>query len=546
MIVFLFFVPEQKNLTFIILKGLTLGALIIIFFAYAVPRDSLSKFFNNNNKLSSASYKQSSSIIKDYYDHLISNSEEIITTMNENLSVGIYIHDDKNGVYSIQNKIPNNFVNTIDSNNKIIYNLIAKKKTQVIKKQNNDTDCQEILVEKSWRGSEAIIATPIIYKEFSIGFVLVFVQHFSKINPNDQLVIEKIVHTLTTGMEELEEIEKLIISNKFKSKLAKLNEQLDIKSDDKEFIHSVNGICRSFFQYDKLTISFSNKDNSTADIILVDGFKDDINEGNNFEIKNTIHGLAIIDNKTICSNSWYEKFPEMNRFLQNDRDLHSFKSILSVPIRINGKSTGVISLERIDSKIFSAIDINFLESLCRIFSTQVYLKNQYNKVHLSAIHDGLTGLLNHNAFLKRFDEELSRADRFNQSVGLIVLDIDKFKNINDNYGHLYGDYVLEEVSNIIAQNVRTIDVVGRFGGEEFSVLLVNTNIDDCIPMAQRIVDKISNKTFLKDGIASQITISAGMAGFPTHSDQLTNLIEKADKAMYETKSKGGNGVTISI
>ena len=131
-------------------------------------------------------------------------------------------------------------------------------------------------------------------------------------------------------------------------------------------------------------------------------------------------------------------------------------------------------------------------------------------------------------------------------MGLIVLDIDKFKNINDNYGHLYGDYVLEEVSNIIAQNVRTIDVVGRFGGEEFSVLLVNTNIDDCIPMAQRIVDKISNKTFLKDGIASQITISAGMAGFPTHSDQLTNLIEKADKAMYETKSKGGNGVTISI
>ena len=70
----------------------------------------------------------------------------------------------------------------------------------------------------------------------------------------------------------------------------------------------------------------------------------------------------------------------MNRFLQNDRDLHSFKSILSVPIRINGKSTGVISLERIDSKIFSAIDINFLESLCRIFSTQVYLKNQYNKL----------------------------------------------------------------------------------------------------------------------------------------------------------------------
>ena len=543
-ILFLFFAPEQRNLTFIILKGLTLGALIIIFFAYVGPQRSLNKNLNNN-KLFSASYKQYSSLIKDSYDHLISNSEEIITTMNDNLSVGIYIHDDKNGVYSIQNKTSKNFVKMIDSNNKIIVGLIDKKKTQVIKKKNNDTDWQELLIEKAWRGSEAIIAAPIIYKEFPIGFVLVFVDHFSKINPNDQLVIEKVIHTFTKGMEELEEIEKLIISNKFNSKLVKLIKQLDITSDDGEFIHSINGICRSFFQYDKLTIAFSNKDNSSADIFLVDGFKEDIDKGDNFEIKNTIHGLAIIDNKTICSNSWYEKFPEMNRFLQNDRDLHSFKSILSVPIRINGKSIGVISLERIEGKMFSAIDINFLESLCGVFSTEVYLKNKYNKVHLSAIHDGLTGLLNHNAFLKRFDEELSRADRFSQSLGLIVLDIDKFKNINDNYGHLYGDYVLKEVSNIISQNVRTIDVVGRYGGEEFSVLLVNTNIDDCIPMAQRIVDKISNKTFLKDGIASQITISAGMAGFPTHSDQLTNLIEKADKAMYETKSKGGNGVTIS-
>ena len=88
-------------------------------------------------------------------------------------------------------------------------------------------------------------------------------------------------------------------------------------------------------------------------------------------------------------------------------------------------------------------------------------------------------------------------------------------------------------------------MVGRYGGEEFSVLLVNTNIEDCEPMAQRIVDKIAQNTFLKDRIASNITISAGMAGFPSHSDQIKGLIDKADKAMYVTKSNGGNGVTIS-
>ena len=116
--------------------------------------------------------------------------------MNDNLSVGIYIHDDKNGVYSIQNKTSKNFVKMIDSNNKIIVGLLDKKKTQVIKKKNNDTDWQELLIEKAWRGSEAIIAAPIIYKDFPIGFVLVFVDHFSKINPNDQLVVKKVIHTL--------------------------------------------------------------------------------------------------------------------------------------------------------------------------------------------------------------------------------------------------------------------------------------------------------------------------------------------------------------
>mgnify|MGYP001239996206 FL=1 len=127
----------------------------------------------------------------------------------------------------------------------------------------------------------------------------------------------------------------------------------------------------------------------------------------------------------------------------------------------------------------------------------------------------------------------------------IFFDIDKFKSINDTYGHLYGDYVLEEVSRIISKNVRSIDIVGRYGGEEFSVILVNTNIKDCIPLAEKIVNKIAKKTYLKDGIAVNLTISAGMSGFPVHSDSIRDLIGKADKAMYQTKLKGGNGVSIA-
>ena len=147
--------------------------------------------------------------------------------------------------------------------------------------------------------------------------------------------------------------------------------------------------------------------------------------------------------------------------------------------------------------------------------------------------------------MNRFKEEVSRAGRFNQMFGLIILDLDKFKSINDSYGHLYGDYVLEEVAKIISESVRTIDVVGRYGGEEFAVLLINSDIEDCLPVAERIVTSIGAKTFLKSGIATNITISGGMAGFPRHDEQAEGLIEKADKAMYETKSICGDGVTIT-
>ena len=101
------------------------------------------------------------------------------------------------------------------------------------------------------------------------------------------------------------------------------------------------------------------------------------------------------------------------------------------------------------------------------------------------------------------------------------------------------------MSKIIRDNVRAIDVVGRYGGEEFAVLLVNKDIQQCIPLAERIVQKIGKKTYINNGIAINLTISGGMGGFRIHGDQVGELISKADKAMYETKRIGGNNVTIT-
>ena len=545
-ILVLFIVPSQENYIFIILKGLVIGGICVVFASYAFPNIySNNGLFKSNKVKSDYEEKTFSSAIKVHYDRLIKHAEEIILAINNDYSVGIYMYDNANKGFSLQNDSIDFFKPLIKEENKAVIEILSTNKSQIYRIKDKLNQWKELLSHKSWKGSETIIALPVRYKEHEIGFVLVFTDHFSSINNQDKNVIEKVVDTITSGMNDLEEIESLMINKNFNSKVSKLLENLDLKSDSTEFIDSIRGICRTFFKYDKLTIVFLNEGKESAKVVSVDGFDEDVKQDEDFDIQNSLHGLSILENKTISSNNWFDKFPEMNRFFPNDRENFNFKSVLSVPLRSNGKAFGAVTLERQKPKLFSEVDTQFIESLCGTLSSGLNWKNEYNKVHLSAMNDGLTGLLNHKSFLKRFKEELSRANRFNQDLGLIVLDLDKFKSINDTYGHLYGDFVLKQVSNIITDNVRTIDVVGRYGGEEFSVLLVNTNIEDCEPMAQRIVDKIAQNTFLKDGIASNITISAGMAGFPSHSDQIKGLIDKADKAMYVTKSNGGNGVTIS-
>jgi len=319
---------------------------------------------------------------------------------------------------------------------------------------------------------------------------------------------------------------------------------LEVKSDQSELFESIRGICRAFFQYDKLTVILSDSEKN-AKIKLVDGIREDADEGQEFSMENSLHGLAINKNKIINSNSWLENFPELYRFFPGDKEKFNFMSIISIPIKSKGNPIGAITLERLKSRKYSHTDEKLLELLCSTVSTILIWQQEYHRVSLSAMHDGLTGLLNHKTFLDRFDEEIRRSKRFNHNLGLVVLDLDKFKSVNDTYGHLHGDYVLQEVSKIISQNVRAIDVVGRYGGEEFAVLLVNTDIEACLPLAQRIVDKIAEKVFLKSGISLKITISAGMAGFPIHAENVRELISMADNAMYVTKSKGGNAISIA-
>lgn len=539
----------QEGLILWFLKGIAIGGLLVTFISFAFPQFfKKDNIVDHNSKSPQSNIKDPtfSSAVKSHYNRLLLQVLNLVKIVNPDFSAAIYMIDIENDGFTCQEKTLSDFSDFIENKNEIISAIVKTSNPSIFKKNKKNEGWENILGTKTWRGSESLLGFPILYSGNVVGFLLVYMDHFSSIQNRDQDIIEKLSQFISHGMEDLEQMESLMVDNYFNTRIANLFDQLEVKSDESELFQSIRGLCRAFFQYDKLTIVFSAGDKNKGMIKLVDGLHDDIDEGEEFHIQNTLHGLVIQDGKTICSNAWFEDFPEMNRFKPGDNRDFNFMSVLSVPLKSNDETIGAITMERLKSRIYLDSDVRLLELLCGTVSSILNWQQEYKKVHLTSIHDGLTGLLNHKAFLDRFEEEISRAGRFNQMLGLVVLDLDKFKLVNDNYGHLYGDYVLREVAQVITESVRVIDIVGRYGGEEFAVLLVNTDIKECLPLAQRIVKSIAGKTFLEGGIAVKITISAGMAGFPHHAEKVRSLIAKADKAMYDTKAQGGNDVTIAL
>ena len=166
--------------------------------------------------------------------------------------------------------------------------------------------------------------------------------------------------------------------------------------------------------------------------------------------------------------------------------------------------------------------------------------NSYNVVVKNSMLDGMTGLFTHKLFMERLESELGRATRHKENLTLLFLDLDKFKRINDTYGHLFGDLVIKDTATIIKNNVRTHDVVARYGGEEYAVILVNTNKEQCVKTVERIRSNIENHNYTNGEVNENMTISIGLAQFPNDSEEGRGLIRFADETMYEVKKLGGN------
>jgi len=229
-------------------------------------------------------------------------------------------------------------------------------------------------------------------------------------------------------------------------------------------------------------------------------------------------------------------------------------AIISLPLKIGNKVLGVMNVALRQPHDFNENEIQALKFLGDQAAIAIQNANLYEQAqqeisdrkkaekaiqHL-ANHDSLTGLPNRRLFNERINLEISRSERNDQKIGIMLFDLDHLKKVNDSYGHNVGDLLLQAVSQRLLGLLRKSDTVARMGGDEFLLILPEMNKkEDAILTAERILEALSTPFHL-DSYEVLITTSIGIVFFPDDGEDANSLIKKADISMYKAKEKGGN------
>jgi diguanylate cyclase (GGDEF)-like protein len=213
---------------------------------------------------------------------------------------------------------------------------------------------------------------------------------------------------------------------------------------------------------------------------------------------------------------------------------------MALPIFYGDHLHGVLYVETLDRADFSEEESLLLHTLADLIAGAFHNAQTFQKAQEQAITDGLTGVKTHRFFMEALSSEWKRSSRAGRSFALVLMDLDRFKFVNDFYGHLEGDLVLQRVGQILETNCRRSDVVARYGGDEFVILMPETTMEQARQLSSKLRGWIASDPLLRE---KNISASFGIASYPLHGSAPQELIQVADASMYLSKHQGGNTVS---
>jgi len=228
------------------------------------------------------------------------------------------------------------------------------------------------------------------------------------------------------------------------------------------------------------------------------------------------------------------------------------KSAIAIPFTLHGAQPGVFFLRTMAGGVtLTESDVAFAEEVIKTAVNAIErayqletVQSDKEKYRWLATVDALTGCMNRRAFTERLERELDRVRRYDVSLSVMMIDIDRFKDINDSLGHIVGDRVLRLLGELLRDEVRSVDLAARYGGEEFVIVLPDTDLEGAVVFAERLRKRVEEKNFTETGDPLRITVSIGVAAASVEAaiTEPESLIAKADEALYRAKNDGRNRV----
>lgn len=227
----------------------------------------------------------------------------------------------------------------------------------------------------------------------------------------------------------------------------------------------------------------------------------------------------------------------------NLEDKRQLRSLISTPLLVGEKTLGILRLDSALSHQFTTDDLRFLRTIADLTSIAIENAQLYEHLENMAIKDGLTGLYLRRHMLERFQEEISREMRRGRELTFLMIDLDHFKQYNDKFGHMAGDIVIKTIAQILDEHFHAPgEMVCRYGGEEFCVLLPDCPKSKAVSLADAFRKKVEGREIVLRRQKTHVTVSVGVASFPEDAKGRDDLIFKADEALYQAKETGRNKV----
>jgi diguanylate cyclase (GGDEF)-like protein len=272
---------------------------------------------------------------------------------------------------------------------------------------------------------------------------------------------------------------------------------------------------------------------STGNIKDIDAFE---RCANNSIVDNVLNsGDPYINNA--CSFEIHVPFSARNLFI---------RSVLCYPLSCRGEKIGVIEFLNGRGGAFTAEDRSVVEMMLNPLSVALRTVERFETIERLTITDDLTKLYNYRYLKKYLEADVKRCLRYKKKVSLLFIDVDGFKKINDTFGHLVGSQALAEIGQVFKRIVRETDVVGRYGGDEFVIVLPETPLNGAVVIAERIRKQVEECEFVAQNVSIRLTVSLGVANCPKHTLTAEGLVKKADAAMYRAKELSKNSIKVAV